>query len=68
MAATKTHPPWPRWRLQPCGTEAAYRRHLRRGEPADVACKEAAARAAQARKQVRRQQANIWTLMKGQQL
>jgi len=28
--------------LAPCGTPAAYRRHCRRGEPADEACKRAA--------------------------
>lgn len=30
--------------LQPCGTSAAYRRHLRRGEPACVDCKSAVAK------------------------
>lgn len=30
--------------LQPCGTPAAYRRHLRRGEVACSACKKAHAR------------------------
>src|SRR5271169_5583631 len=25
---------------QPCGTYAAYRRHLNRGEPADAACRQ----------------------------
>jgi hypothetical protein len=24
--------------LQPCGTQAAYQRHVRHGEPADEAC------------------------------
>ena len=33
--------PWPQWRLAPCGTSAAYRRHRRRGEPACPACLEA---------------------------
>jgi hypothetical protein len=28
--------------LEPCGTRAAYVRHQRRGEPADVACERAA--------------------------
>jgi hypothetical protein len=27
--------------LKPCGTEAAYRRHLRNGEPTDEACRAA---------------------------
>lgn len=27
--------------MQPCGTPAAYRRHLVRGEPVDVACESA---------------------------
>lgn len=26
---------------QPCGTVAAYKRHLRRGEPVDQACRDA---------------------------
>jgi hypothetical protein len=34
--ARRTRPP-----LRPCGTYAAYRRHKRRGEPADEACREA---------------------------
>jgi len=32
--------------LRPCGTLAAYRRHLRRGEPIDDACRAAHSRAA----------------------
>ena len=28
--------------LKPCGTAAAYRRHVRRGEPVDAACAQAA--------------------------
>lgn len=31
--------------LEPCGTRAAYRRHLRRGDPVDEACRQAEARA-----------------------
>ena len=31
--------PWPEDRLQPCGTLAAYKRHQRRGEPVDEACR-----------------------------
>lgn len=31
-------------RLVPCGNESAYRRHLRRGEPIDDACRRAHAR------------------------
>jgi hypothetical protein len=31
--------PW--WALEPCGTPAAYRRHVRLGEPKDRACKDA---------------------------
>lgn len=31
-------PPRP---LAPCGTVAAYRRHQRRGEPVDAACRDA---------------------------
>lgn len=41
--------PWPEWKLAPCGTDAAYRRHLRRGEPACEACLQAARRRAAAR-------------------
>jgi len=26
--------------VRPCGTEAAYRRHLRRGEDVDLACRQ----------------------------
>lgn len=33
------------WDYLPCGTEAAARRHQRRGEPLDAACREAAAHA-----------------------
>ena len=32
---------WPEWRLTPCGTPAAARRHWRRGEPLDQACLQA---------------------------
>jgi hypothetical protein len=35
-----TRPPKPR-RLKPCGTPAAYSRHVRRGEPIDAACRKA---------------------------
>ncbi|MFE7895394.1 hypothetical protein [Streptomyces sp. NPDC057412] len=31
----------PRTRPAPCGTRAAYQRHLRRGEPVDAACRAA---------------------------
>jgi hypothetical protein len=31
--------PW--WNLEPCGTAAAYRRHVRLGEPKDQACRDA---------------------------
>ena len=34
-------PPWQNADVQPCGTRAAYRRHLRHGEPACAACLEA---------------------------
>lgn len=39
----KTDPDAPRITQQvaPCGTPGAYRRHLRRGEPADEACRRA---------------------------
>jgi hypothetical protein len=40
--------------LQPCGTTAAYRRHLRRSEPLDEACRQANAIDAAARKAARR--------------
>lgn len=34
-----------RWHIvKPCGTSAAYRRHHRRGEPLDRACRQAEAR------------------------
>ncbi|KUN17301.1 hypothetical protein AQJ23_40885 [Streptomyces antibioticus] len=36
----------PRHRLAPCGTRAAYQRHLRRGEFVDEACRDANARGA----------------------
>ncbi|WP_141689476.1 WhiB family transcriptional regulator [Streptomyces sp. DI166] len=36
----------PRDRAAPCGTRAAYQRHLRRGEPVDEACRAANARSA----------------------
>lgn len=39
--------------LEPCGTLAAYRRHLRRGECIDPACREANRVAAQERKATR---------------
>lgn len=32
---------WPEWRARPCGTRAAYRRHLRRSERPCPACLEA---------------------------
>lgn len=35
--------------LKPCGTRAAYRRHLRRGDPIDEACRQAEVRAWQDR-------------------
>ncbi|MFI8536064.1 WhiB family transcriptional regulator [Streptomyces aquilus] len=38
--------PSPRPRLAPCGTRAAYQRHLRRGEFVDEACRDANARGA----------------------
>lgn len=41
--------------LQPCGTPAAYRRHLRRGEPIDGACRAANSRAAADRKHAKAQ-------------
>jgi len=37
----KRQPTWPEWKLAPCGTRAAYRRHARKGEPACAACLEA---------------------------
>ena len=38
--------PLPSWapELKPCGTPAAYKRHLRRGEPVDESCRQAMAR------------------------
>ena len=38
--------PLPGWapELRPCGTLAAYRRHLRRGEPVDESCRQAVVR------------------------
>ena len=36
--------PLPDWDLEPCGTLAAYRRHLRRGDPVDETCRQAVAR------------------------
>ena len=48
--------PLPGWapELRPCGTLAAYRRHKRRGEPVDEACRQEAARDQQARRRRRR--------------
>lgn len=51
--------PWPSWRLRPHGTEAAYRRHLRRGEEACPACLEGAARIQWGRDQLKRRQRGI---------
>ncbi|MFJ3666741.1 WhiB family transcriptional regulator [Streptomyces sp. NPDC090106] len=39
-------PPRPRARVAPCGTRAAYQRHLRKGEPVDDECRSANARGA----------------------
>ena len=39
---------WPWWLLKPCGTAAAYRRHLRHGEQPDPACRFAEAQRARA--------------------
>ena len=33
--------PWPEWKLKPCGTPAAARRHWRKKEPLCEACKQA---------------------------
>ena len=42
---------WAWWLLKPCGTSAAYRRHLRHGEKACAPCRNAEAqRAASARR------------------
>lgn len=41
--------------LAPCGTAAAYRRHLRRGEPVDEACAAAAREQKNSRTRARRQ-------------
>ncbi len=38
----KARPPAGKRELRPCGTWAAYRRHLRRCEPVDDACRKAA--------------------------
>lgn len=32
---------WPTWRVQPCGTPAAFRRHYRNGQKPCQACREA---------------------------
>ena len=34
---------WPSWSVQPCGTAAAYQRHIRHHEPPCRACTNAAA-------------------------
>jgi hypothetical protein len=53
-----------RWRdVKPCGTTAAYRRHARRGEPIDEACRQANIRATQ---DVRARRKAAGTLPKGQ--
>ena len=49
--------PWDWAALRPCGTEAAYKRHKRRGETPCPQDYQAAARAAAERKQRRRQHA-----------
>lgn len=41
--------PWSKTELMPCGTSAAHRRHERRGEPVDDACREAYNRDARTR-------------------
>lgn len=43
-AGLPDEPEPPARELQPCGTEAAYARHLRHDEPVDDACREAATR------------------------
>lgn len=48
---------WPSWRLQGCGTEAAYRRHHRNGQTPDPACTEAATQASSARRWASEQRA-----------
>jgi len=39
--------------LAPCGTETAYKRHRRRGEPIDESCRRAAAQRARSRRATR---------------
>jgi WhiB family redox-sensing transcriptional regulator len=41
--------------LAPCGTDAAYRRHLRRGEPVDESCRQASVRRDAERRAKRRE-------------
>ena len=55
--------PWPSWLVQGCGTEAAYRRHHRLGQPPDPACTEAATQAAANRRWAHQQRAAAaqWT-------
>ena len=46
VAKPRTKPPGSGRPLAPCGTPAAYDRHVRKKEPIDQACKDANARAA----------------------
>lgn len=45
--------------LAPCGTFSAYRRHLRRDEPVDDACREAANAEARERRAAKREQQTV---------
>jgi hypothetical protein len=45
--------PWGNSTLMPCGTDAAYSRHCRRGEPRDAQCRAAHSRTNQERKRRR---------------
>ena len=46
-------------KLAPCGTFTAYRRHLRREEPVDDACQQAAADEARERRAAKREQESV---------
>lgn len=45
--------PWGNSALMPCGTDAAYSRHLRHGDPVDVPCSAAHARESAERRRLR---------------
>jgi len=45
--------------MRPCGTEAAYQRHLRHGEPVDLPCRVAASAGRRERYRLRRARGRV---------